>query len=78
MFKDLMKLVYDKTFKLTLFFNKININNYEEILIFEDNLVLIKSFDRIIKIKGSGLSMKKLENNELLIEGAIRTIDLGD
>ena len=78
MFKDLTKLVYDKTFKLTLFFNKININNYEEILIFEDNLVLIKSFDRIIKIKGSGLSMKKLENNELLIEGAIRTIDLGD
>ena len=55
-----------------------NINNYEDILIFEDNQILIKSNNKLIKIKGNNLSITRLENKEVQIEGQIINIELGD
>ena len=43
MFRDLTNIIYDKKLRITLIDNCMNINNYEEILIFEDNQVLIKA-----------------------------------
>jgi len=77
MFKELRNIVHDNAFKITILENKVNINNYEEILIFEEDNILIKRKQEIIKIKGNNLTLNKLYNNELLIEGKIKSVELG-
>ena len=77
MFKDLTQIVYDKTFKIIILENKINILNYKEILIFEDEKILIDTKEYLIKIKGKNLTINKLLNKELLIEGEIKIIEFG-
>lgn len=75
MFRELIKIVYDNTFKVTVLKEKINVLNYEEILIFESNLILVKTKEYLVKVKGSNLTINKLYNKELLIEGKIKTIE---
>ena len=75
MFKELRNLVYDTTFKVTILKNKINIINYEEILIFESQTILIRTKEYLVKIKGEDLTINKLYNCELLIDGKIKTIE---
>ena len=48
MFRELTKIVYDNTFKVTVLKEKINVLNYEEILIFESNLILVKTKEYLI------------------------------
>lgn len=75
MFRELTKIVYDNTFKVTVLKEKINVLNYEEILIFESNLILVKTKEYLVKVKGSNLTINKLYNKELLIEGKIKMIE---
>lgn len=78
MIKNLRSIVYDEIFKIIILKNKINIINYLDILIFEDELIQIQSKEGLIKIKGTNLTINKLYNNELLIEGNIKSVELGD
>ena len=78
MFKDLRNMVFDKTFRIIIYENKLDINNYEDILLFDDEQVLIKIRNKLLKVKGKNLIITRLENNEMLVEGEIKTIDLGD
>ena len=78
MIKNLRSIVCDEIFKIIILKNKINIINYLDILIFEDELIQIKSKEGLIKIKGTNLTINKLYNNELLIEGNIKSVELGD
>ena len=52
-----------------------DINNYKEILIFEDNNITIKTNENIIEIKGENLIITKLEKHELLVQGKINKIE---
>jgi hypothetical protein len=78
MFKSLNRVISNNSFKLIYVLNKLNIVNYDDILILEDNLILITASSKIIKIKGRDLVIRKLEDKELLIEGIINNINLGD
>lgn len=77
MFKDLANVIYDKDYKIIIFKDKVNIVNYNEVLIFEDNVILIKLEQCLFKIKGEGLSIIRSYNKELLIKGKIKTIEFG-
>lgn len=77
MFKDLENIIYDKKFKVTIFKNKININNYKEILIFEESQILVNTEEYLVKVKGENLTIICLLENELLIEGKIKTVEFG-
>lgn len=77
MFKNLTNVIYDKTFKITVLKDKINITNYQEILVFEDETILVKTTEKLIKIKGENLIINRLYNKELLIEGKIKNIEFG-
>lgn len=77
MFKDLKNIIYDKKFKVTIFKNKININNYKEILIFEESQILVNTEEYLVKVKGENLTIICLLENELLIEGKIKTVEFG-
>lgn len=77
MLRELTNYIYDKNFKMIIEENKINIINYNEILIFEDETILLRIKDKTIKIKGNNLVINRLYNKELLIEGIIKAIELG-
>lgn len=77
MFKDLKNIIYDKKFKVTILKNQININNYKEILIFEESQILVSTEEYLVKVKGENLTINRLLENELLIEGKIKTVEFG-
>ena len=76
MFRNLTDIVFDTRFKITVMEDIIDINNYEDILIFDDDKVLIKAKDKTIKVIGSSLIITRLLNKEVLIEGKIKSIEL--
>jgi sporulation protein YqfC len=57
--------------------NHVNITNYVEISNFSSNKLTIKYDKGIITITGRDLVVSKLLNNELLINGEIKQIELG-
>ena len=75
MFKNLINTVFDNRFKIVILEGKASISNYEDIIIFDDERVLIKVFQKTIKITGSDLVITKLLNKELLVEGKILSIE---
>lgn len=80
---DILKLnnirnyILEEEFKIILKKNKLNIVNYIEILDFNDFEIKIKYSDGILLVSGSELRLKKILNDELLIEGNIKKIELG-
>lgn len=76
MFRNLTDIVFDTRFKITVMEDIIDINNYEDILVFDDDKVLIKAKDKTIKVIGSSLIITRLLNKEVLIEGKIKSIEL--
>lgn len=75
MFRELKNVIYDKNFKMIILDDKISIKPFKDILIFEENELLIKTENKIIKIKGENLTINKLENYEILILGNIITVE---
>ena len=67
-----------KTFKITVLDNSVDINNYTDVLVFDEDKIIIKANNKTLKIKGTNLLITRLENSELQIKGNIKTIDLGD
>lgn len=77
MFRELKNIVYDKTFKVIILENKINIINYTEVVIFEDERIVIKAESKLINIKGKNLIINRLEENEILVLGKIKSVEFG-
>lgn len=78
MFRELKNILNDSTFKIVIFKDKIYLNNYEDILVFEDTYLLVKTVHYLVKIKGENLTISKLENNEIAISGLFKSVELGD
>lgn len=66
----------DDEFKMILLNNKINISNYEKIEYLDDNKVIVKYEKGKISIKGENITVSKLLNNEILITGSIKEIEM--
>ena len=56
----------------------IDVDNYDEILTLTDNLIVLRCNNQDIYIKGSNLSIKKLVDNEMLINGIIGDISFNE
>lgn len=69
-------LLSDKEFKIICFKNKVNINNYLEIIDFNSNTIKIKYQDGACIVNGNNLCVTKLLDNEILIEGTIISLNL--
>lgn len=61
----------NKKYYICLYQNNIYIYNYEEILSFNNDIIIVKLDNCNLKIKGSSLHIIKMENHELLIQGLI-------
>ncbi len=60
-----------KNYYICMYQNHVYIYHYEEILSFNNDIILIKLSNTNIKIKGSNLHIVKMENGELLVSGLI-------
>lgn len=73
---NLINNLLEKEFKITIFKNKINILNYEEIGNITDDEIYLKCREGLIKIKGKKLLVNKMIDNEILISGEIKEVKL--
>lgn len=73
-FNKLRTYILEDEFKLNYINNKINIINYIEIDHFDSNKIIIRYELGNIIINGKNLIITKLLNDELLIEGTIKSI----
>ncbi|MDD6879502.1 MAG: YabP/YqfC family sporulation protein [bacterium] len=76
MFKELKNYIFDEQCKISFIDNKVNIINYEKIIVMEKTRVNISTKKKNIIVKGNNLLIKKLLDKELLIEGDIKSIEL--
>lgn len=73
---NLDRYLMDITYKIIIKDNTINIINYEEIKDFSSNKIVIKTKKNITTIIGKDLVVSKMQDNEVLITGLIKTIEL--
>lgn len=66
----------DETFNMKVLRNKIDICNYDEIGYLDSELIIINYIDGEIKIKGENLVVSKLLDDEILISGNIKNIEM--
>lgn len=78
MLKNIVNYVRNNEFYINIWKNKINIVNFKEIVIMEeDKIVIMTDLGKVI-IRGRDLSINKLLENELLIMGVFSLIELGE
>ena len=75
MFKGLIGKVYDNKCKLVIESNYLDIVNFEKILVFESDNIIIKTKENLLKITGNELLITKSYDEELLIKGNIKKIE---
>jgi len=68
------RYLVDNEFKVIITRNYINIINYLEVVDFSDKEIFIKYSDGAMVIKGSNLVLSKMQDEELLVKGDIKSI----
>lgn len=63
-------------FVINIYKDKINIINYTSIGAIEDTKISVSGSNRNVLISGERLALKKLLNDEILISGVIKKIEL--
>ena len=66
----------DEMFNMRVLKNKIDICNYETIGYLDSDLIIINYEEGEIKIKGENLVVSKLLDDEILISGNIKIIEM--
>ena len=67
MFRNLISYIKDNDYLIGIYNNRVYIYNYKRIIDIDNNYIKIDLGIKKIKIKGKNLSVKKLENHEILI-----------
>ncbi len=76
MLNNLRSFINDNEWRINIYDGKINIVNYDDVISLEDNRISIKYKKGMIIIKGDNLSVNKLLDNEILITGNIKNLEL--
>lgn len=76
LYQELRNYIDSQNFKLTYTNNYLNIINYIKIIILEETRIDVLVKEKIIKIKGQDLKLLRLLNQEILITGFIKNIEL--
>lgn len=76
MINQLRNYMEDNTFRFTVYEDKIHIINFQRIITLEENEISFTVKDKMIKILGENLNLKKILKDELLIIGNIKRIEV--
>ena len=63
-------------FRITILKNKVNVVSHESIGHFDSNKVMIRYTDGTLIINGENLVVSKLLNDEVLVTGVIKSVEL--
>lgn len=74
--KKIKEFINPKDLKLNYYNNKLNIVNYDELILLTEEKIIISKDNKTITVKGNDLSLLKLLENEILIGGFIKIIEL--
>lgn len=74
--KKIKEYLNSSKLKMNYIDNKLNIVNYTEIVLLTEEKIIIKKDNDIIVINGKNLSLLKLLEYEILINGTIKSIEL--
>ena len=72
---NIRNYINDYEFKMIILNNKINIVNYESIILLSEDKIVVTNGEFDILINGQNLSILKLLDKELLISGVIKNIE---
>lgn len=78
MLKEINNYINDKDFRINIYKDKINIINYKKIISMEESNISLSTNDNEIIIRGERLSLLKILENELLIRGKIKKVEVVD
>ncbi len=78
MLKSLNRFIKNDEYTINIWENNINIINFTEILILEENKVVLLIKNKKITVTGENLTINKLLDDEILLKGKIKTIELGE
>lgn len=73
---NLNRYLMDTESKIIFKDNYLNIINYREIKDFTSNQIIVQIDKKIVTIKGENLVVSKMQDNEVLITGIIKIIEL--
>lgn len=73
---NIMRYMNDTDFQIVYYKNDLNIINYEKINYMEDEKISLSYINGTLLIKGDNLRVKKLLDNELILSGTVKTIEL--
>ena len=76
MIEKLVNYVKDNDLKIKYSNNSLNINNYDKILEVKSDVITISKDNSFIFVRGNDLKLSKLLDDEILITGIIKKIEL--
>lgn len=76
MIKRIVNYIKDNKFKINYVNNSVNVVNFDKILELTTDVITIIKENKTILIKGSDLRLTKLLENEVLITGLIKSIEM--
>lgn len=76
LFNNIREYMINNEFVINIYNDKINIINYTSIGAIENTKILVNGPDKNVLITGEKLALKKMLNNEILISGVIKKIEL--
>ena len=75
MFDRLRNYINDDSWKINISKNQVDIVNYLDIILLEEERILVKYREGIISVVGDRLSVNKMLDSEILITGNIRCVE---
>ena len=75
MFDRLRSYINDDSWKINISRNQVDIVNYLDIILLEEEKILVKYGEGIISVTGDRLSVNKMLDSEILISGNIKCVE---
>lgn len=76
LFNNIREYMINNEFVINIYNDKINIINYTSLGAIENTKILVNGPNKNVLITGEKLALKKMLNNEILISGVIKKIEL--
>lgn len=76
MFEKIVKYVKDDDLKIKYCNSTLNVDNYDKVLEVSNDVITLSKDNNLIFIRGSELKLTKLLDDEILITGMIKKIEL--
>lgn len=77
MLEKIKNYCFDSNFHFNYQEGKLNIVNYQSIIFLEETRISLKCSQGIVVIRGNNLTVNRLLDQEILVSGEIKTIELG-